>query len=198
MVNKYDYSYDWDKKYCYPNSQVLINKLGIKDADTLRTAEREITSLKIANAKLNVIKGEFDLEHLKKIHRYIFIDIFDWAGELRLVNIAKGNFFCDFKYIEMNAEEIFRYLREEKFLAGTSLDIISNRLAYYLGEINAMHPFREGNGRAQRLFIEYLAESAGFSVDFSDVSAADMIEASADSFAGDYKKMESIFKRMTK
>ena len=71
MNNNYDYSYEWDHGYCYPHSNVLINKLGIKDAEKLHIAEREITSLRIANAKVNVIKGDFDLLHLRKIHKYM-------------------------------------------------------------------------------------------------------------------------------
>jgi len=73
-----DYSYEWDHKYCYPHSNVLINKLRIRDAEKLRIAEIEITSLRIANAKLNLIRGDFDLLHLRTIHKYIY----EWAGEL--------------------------------------------------------------------------------------------------------------------
>ena len=78
-------SYEWDQRYCYPHSKVLINKLGIKDEEKLRIAEREITSLRIANAKISVIKGDFDLLHLKRVHKYIFGDIYEWAGEIRWV-----------------------------------------------------------------------------------------------------------------
>ena len=90
----YDYEYEWDREYCYPDSNVLINKLGIKDHDELVTAEREITSLKIAMAKADKIDGDFDFEHLKNIHKFIFEDIYTWAGETRHVNISKGNQFC--------------------------------------------------------------------------------------------------------
>lgn len=105
MNNDYSYSYEWDQRYCYPHSNVLINKLGIEDAEKLHIAE---------------------------------------------------------------------------------------------SEINVLHPFREGNGRAQRLFIEYLAENAGYSVDFSQVTDRQMIEASADSFLCDYTKMNEIFAAITK
>ena len=94
MMRDYSYSYEWDQEYCYPNSNVLINKLNIQDADALHTAEREITSLRLAAAKMQPVKGKFDLRHLQKIHTYLFGDIYDWAGKLRHVNIAKGNQFC--------------------------------------------------------------------------------------------------------
>lgn len=104
----YDYEYEWDKEYCYPHSDVLINKLGIKDRDELVIAEREITSLKIAVAKAEPIHGNFDFEHLKRIHKFIFEDIYFWAGEFRHVNIAKGNHFCLHQNIEMYAAGIRR------------------------------------------------------------------------------------------
>ncbi|MEA4925962.1 MAG: Fic family protein [Syntrophomonadaceae bacterium] len=197
MNNNYDYSYEWDHRYCYPHSNVLINKLGIEDAEKLRIAEREITSLRIANAKVNAIQGDFDLLHLRKIHKYIFGDIYEWAGELRCVNVAKGNLFCNYQFIEPNAHSLFQKLKKETYLKDASQDEIPFRLALYLSEINALHPFREGNGRAQRLFIEYLAENAGYRVDFSQVTDKQMIEASAASFLCDYAKMDEIFTAIT-
>ncbi len=198
MNNNYDYSYERDHRYCYPHSNVLINKLGIEDADKLHIAEREITSLRIANAKINVIKGDFDLVHLRRIHKYIFGDIYEWAGEIRWVNIAKGNMFCNYEFIEANADSLFKKLKNENYLKDVSKDEIPLRLAYYLSEINVLHPFREGNGRVQRLFIEYLAENVGYSVDFSQVTDKQMIEASAASFLRDYAKMDEIFNAIAK
>jgi len=94
MSTEYNYEYEWDSRYCYPNCNVLINKLGITNADELRVAEREITALQLAVAQIEPIPGRFDLTHLQAIHRYLFSDIFEWAGEVRWVNISKGNFFC--------------------------------------------------------------------------------------------------------
>lgn len=175
MSNNYDYSTGWDHRYCYPHSSVLINKLGIEDAEKLRIAEREITSVRIANAKIHIIKGNFDLLHLRKIHRYIFGDIYEWAGQIRWVNIAKGNMFCNYEFIDDNADVLFGELMQENFLKNTTGEQIPLRLSYYLSEINAIHPFREGNGRVQRAFIEYLAENAGYHVDFSQVTDRQMI-----------------------
>lgn len=197
MNNNYDYSYEWDHKYCYPHSNVLINKLRIEDAEKLRIAEREITSLRIANAKLNVIRGDFDLLHLKTIHKYVFGDVYEWAGKLRCVNVAKGNMFCNYQFIEPNAHILFRKLKEENYLKDVPRDEVPLCLAFYLSEINALHPFREGNGRVQRLFIEYLAENIGYQVDFSQVTDKQMVEASAASFLCDYAKMNEILMAIT-
>ena len=197
MCSDYDYNYAYDQKYCYPQSGVLINKLGIKDKNTLLVAEREITSLRIAKAKDEPIKGGFDFRHLRTIHKYIFSDIFPWAGEIRTVNIAKGNQFCLCEHIEAYAENLFDKLKAESFLTKTPAELMPERLAYYMSEINVLHPFREGNGRTQRLFIEYLAENAGYSVDFSDVSDNEMIVASAEAFACEYEKINAMFEKIT-
>ena len=196
MLDKYNYDYEWDKEYCYPNSYVLKNKLNIQNQDELSNAEREITSLKIAVAKKQMIKGKFDLSHLQKIHKFVFEDIYTWAGQLRHVNISKGNSFCLSEHIIKNANNIFSELRNDNFLIGVSSDeYVYQRLAYYLGEINVIHPFREGNGRTQRIFIEYLAGVAGYGIDFSKISPREMIIASAEAFNCRYDKMEDIFER---
>lgn len=197
MIKDYSYNYEWDERYCYPHSHVLKNKLGIMDAEKLYVAEREITSLRIASAKLHPVPGRFDLKHLMAIHRYIFGDIYDWAGELRCVDITKGNMFCHAQYIEENADSLFSRLHKEGLLKKTTSAEMPLQLAYYLSEINVIHPFREGNGRAQRLFIEYLADHNGYTVDFSTVTNIEMIEASALAFRCDYTKMNALVQRIT-
>lgn len=91
----------------------------------------------------------------------------------------------------------FGKLKAEKYLKDSAPEIIPERLAFYLSEINVLHPFREGNGRTQRLFIEYLADNAGYTVDFSNVSNIEMIVASAEAFACEYDKMNEMFRRIT-
>jgi cell filamentation protein len=195
-MSEYDYEYEWDSRYCYPGSHILKNKLDILDSEALTTAEREITAARIAGILDNPVRGKLDFKHLCDIHRAIFHDVYDWAGKPRTVNIAKGNPFCMSHAIPVYAEDIFTKLKNEGFLYDTLADEMSERLTYYLSEINVLHPFREGNGRAQRLFIEYLAQSAGFRVDFSDVLSNEMIEASVLSFDKDYDKMTSLFQRI--
>ena len=148
-------------------------------------------------AKAEPLKGSFDFEHLKRIHKFVFEDIYTWAGEIRHVNISKGNPFCLCQNIEMYAADIFGKLKADNYLIDYNGNI-AHRLAYYLSEINVLHPFREGNGRAQRLFIEYLADHAGYKVDFSNVTAEEMIIASAESFACDYDKINTMFERITR
>lgn len=195
-MSGYDYEYEWDSKYCYPDSSVLINKLELYDAKALSEAERRITSLNLLQIKDTPVHGEFDFNHLRNIHQAIFHDIFTWAGQLRTVNISKGNQFCLSQHLESYAENIFAQLKIDNFLMGKTSDEMPERLTYYLSEINVLHPFREGNGRTQRVFIEYLAQSAGFHVDFSLVDSKEVIEASALSFGKEYTMMTDMFKRI--
>jgi cell filamentation protein len=184
-----------DRVYCYPNSNVLINKLDITDAEKLHDIERKLTSLRILELIEQPIKGRFDFEQLKKIHEYIFQDIYEWAGKVRTVDIAKGNMFCKVQFIQNQADELFGKLKRENYLRDIDRDKIPKKFAYYFAEINALHPFREGNGRTQREFIRELAINAGYTVHFCDISEEEMLEASKDSFMCNYEKLEEIFSR---
>ena len=84
-----------DTIYCYPDSDVLINKLDIRELDKLHTFERKLTMLRLLELMDKPISGKFDFKHLQAIHRYIFQDVYDWAGKVRTVDIAKGNMFCN-------------------------------------------------------------------------------------------------------
>jgi cell filamentation protein len=197
MPDPYGYSYEWDVFYCYENSNVLRNKLGIADSDALRAAEREIAAVRILEAERKPIRGRFDFKHLCDIHRHIFGDIFEWAGKLRTVNISKGNPFCNANVLDIYGSELFAKLQAEQYLLNTPKEQKPGRLAHYMSEINVMHPFREGNGRTQRLFIEYLALAAGCRADFTDVTAGEMIEASVRAFDRDETMMRNIFDRIS-
>lgn len=195
MADRYYYEYEDAGAYCYPGTHVLVNLLGIHDPEEFADAERTLTALNVQDILENPVKGVFDFRHLKAIHKAVFGDIFAWAGQMRTVNIAKGNQFCHANYIESYAKTIFDELEAEEYLVNTPPDEMPTRLAYYLGKINVLHPFREGNGRVQRVLIEYLAKVAGYDVDFSDISAAEMIQASAEAFDEDYTKMTALFRK---
>lgn len=196
MVSNYYYEFEHDSKYCYPNSKVLKNKLGIRDAVKLEEAERKVTSLLTMKAVQKGVSGKFDFNHLKKIHKFLFGDIYDWAGKLRLVNISKGNQFCKVEFIEEQMNEIFKKLEKENTLRGIqSKRELTERLAYYFGEINAIHTFREGNGRTQRLFMQLLCNSLGYDLDFTEITSEEMLEASDKSFKLDYELLIELMER---
>ena len=191
--NQYDY--EEDGTYCYPGTDVLKNKLNIHDREILSDAERSISLVRMIELEEHPIRGNYDLDHLKRIHKALFGDIFEWAGQLRTVDISKGTMFCKCEYIESNANKLFRELKDENNLIGLKMEDMASRLAYYLCEINAIHPFREGNGRTQRLFVKQLAFDAGYYLDFTGISDEEMINASVRGFVLDYSYMESLIKR---
>ena len=148
---KYEYGgveYEGESFYCYPGSNVLMNKFNIRDADKLQEIERRISYANIVYLGDNPLKGVLDFKYLQKIHKYIFGDIYGWAGRIRGGKFfSKGNtVFCVADMIPAYAENIFGTLRAEKWLRGLEKEDFINRLAYYMGEVNALHPFREGNG----------------------------------------------------
>lgn len=182
-----------DTIYCYPDSDVLINKMDIQDPKKLEEAERRLTMFRMSDLLDTPVKGAFDLKHLQAIHYYLFQDLYSWAGEIRTVDISKSTVFCKARFIEGQAEELFGKLKREKYLAGLPKDQFVRRLAYYFSEINALHPFREGNGRTQREFIRELALKRGYIIRFARISRDEMMDASRESFLCRYEKMEELF-----
>ncbi len=200
-MNKYYYEYkdDGDIKYCYPGTQVLVNKFNIHNGQQLSMVEREISIIKAA-VLVDDITGNFDLAHLKNIHKFLFEDIYDWAGQIRTVDIAKGNIFCLVQFIEVQFLELYEKLKQDNFLKGEKdIEYVSKKISYYLSEINVIHPFREGNGRAQRIYCQQLCKNTGkFYLDFSMANEGEMLEASVESFVCKYEKMELLIRKCIK
>ena len=168
-----------NSNYCYKNSNVLINKLDIHNEKVLQKFEAKITAAKLLALRKKGIIGNFDTQHLIDIHTYLFEDIYPFAGKFRNENIAKGVFrFAEFEYIEPELERLLNELKSENYLEGLSKKDLTQRLAYYLSELNVLHPFREGNGRTIREFIRELALKNGYVLNLSNVSPSDFLKAS--------------------
>lgn len=168
-----------NSNYCYKNSNVLINKLDIHNEKVLQKFEAKITAAKLLALRKKGIIGNFDTQHLIDIHTYLFEDIYPFAGKFRNENIAKGVFrFAEFEYIEPELERLLNELKSENYLEGLSKEDLTQRLAYYLSELNVLHPFREGNGRTIREFIRELALKNGYVLNLSNVSPSDFLKAS--------------------
>lgn len=178
--------------YCFPNTNILRNKFNIKDNDELHAAERRLAKYRAEELLNSPIKGYFDLAHLQKIHQYLFQDIYDWAGEIRTVDIAKGNLFCRYFAIQPEADRIFTELKQEKYLKNLSVGDFAKRLAYFFAEVNALHPFREGNGRTQREFFRQLAYQNNYFLSYAGITKDEMVNASIASFKLDYKPLENL------
>ena len=128
-MSEYAYVYEYDKTYCYPATHVLKNKLNIENADGLQEAERGITALRILELKQAHPAGTLDFDYYKMLHRYIFQDMYSWAGKTRTVNISKGTRFCSHQYIDAQAEDLFGKLKNEDYLAEAT-ENIADRLAF--------------------------------------------------------------------
>lgn len=169
--------------YTYPGTDVLRNLLDIRDPHQLAALEANATTARLVELDAAPLSGRFDVAHLKAIHRYIFQDVYQWAGAFRTVNISKaGHLFGVAAFVERTLEEVLRTLPGESHLRGLDARGFATRAGFYLGEINAVHPFRDGNGRAQREFIRKLAVHAGFAMDWSKVTRDQMTAASLESF----------------
>lgn len=178
--------YDADDTYCYPGTDVLRNKAEITNAEDLDAYEGELSTLRSIEILENPVVGQFDLAHLQRIHLALFQDVYDWAGKIRTVDISRGNSrFANVRFIESAANDIFNKLARENRLQGLDAEALSKRLAHYLSEINALHPFREGNGRVQRIFISQLSQSAGYQLDYSDLEQEQIYRAMELAFNGD-------------
>ena len=182
--------------YSDPVTGVLYNRLKLRSAAALEAAEREITHAALILLDESPVSPSYDLPHLQEIHRRIFGDIYEWAGQIRTVAIAKGAVFCLPQYVESSAAVIFRELHDEDCLRGLRHDMFVGRLAYYLGEVNALHPFREGNGRAQRAFFRQLARDAGFTLAWQHLDPVHNVEACAAIMRGDPEPMREMLRAL--
>lgn len=195
-MDKYDAGND---HYCYPNTAVLKNKLGITDQKRLEEAEREITKTSIHDIKNS--SPPYHLKYLQKLHATLFFELYDWAGQIRDVKISKvDTTFCHPNYIVPEIEKLFKKLEGENYLQDLSYSDFVMKLAEYYADFNAIHPFREGNGRTQRLFFEHLAAHNNYALDLSSISEDqdEWIKANIASFHGEYQHLADIFERVLK
>jgi len=151
MRDKYGVTQD---SYCYSNSDVLKNELNIVDYDSLEEAELAFTALRYNEYSSTVPSiNTFNLTHLKTLHKQLFQDVYEWAGEIRTVDISKGSTrFCT--CIRINAEANKQFSRIPSLINIHSRETLITVIADIFCELNIVHPFREGNGRTQRFFFE--------------------------------------------
>lgn len=184
-----------DDPYLIPGTDCLKNLLGIRDPATLTKAEYNLSANRaqsLADA-LGPNPG-FNLDTLKAIHRHLFQDVYEWAGKLRSVDITKGDsHFAPAMRIEAYAPNVFDALAKENHLKGLSREAFAQRAAHHFAEVNALHPFREGNGRAQKEFFRVLAERAGHSLDWSRVDPGEYLAACRESFHSSPDRLARVF-----
>ena len=176
--------------YCYPGTTVLINCLGLRDQAKLDAFEAEVSAERAAQP---LPAGRMSYAHYRAIHRHLFRDVYDWAGKIRTVRISKGgSAFCYPEYINTEMRRIFLRLATEKYFRELDARGFAKRAAHFMTGLNAIHPFREGNGRTQLSFLVELAERAGHPIPLDDLDATAMLNAFVASFAGDEQPLRDL------
>jgi cell filamentation protein len=164
---------------------VLRNTKDLTDPVELEAFIARQSYMRVAELERSPLAGNFDIRHLRLIHKYIFQDVFPWAGDFREVTTSRTNSFSfpPPKFLIPSLENLFATLRDENHLKHLTPDAFAIRAAHYLSEINAVHPFREGNGRTQREFIRTLALTAGHRLVWTNLTQTENNEASRISYS---------------
>lgn len=185
---------------------ITNNKLNIENEKIFEKESRKYTSQRIDELITNPIKGNFDYQHLKNIHRYIFQDIFHWAGKDRMEIGLQGNFakyapngtlinFVSGENLKETAQQIFSWLKEDNYLKNSKdLNDFAKNLTEFARNLNTLHPFREGNGRTQRIFLNELAKNAGYKLDLNLIQKDKMIIACIEASQLKLGKLETLIK----
>ncbi len=174
--------------------RTLRNKLGITDSDALNYTEREIVTQRAAEG---IPTGRFDLRHLCAIHYHLFQDIYDWAGQIRVVEISKGGSQFQFRRsIEAGMADVHRRLVAARYLRGLAPRDFADAAGVIMGDVNYVHPFRDGNGRTQLFYLEQLAMRAGHRLALARIDPDAWLLGSRESHAGRYGVMAAEILRL--
>ena len=193
------YSIDATSANCYEGTTCLINKFGIKDDKKLSQIESDITLAKAAILESQPPNFPFDFEYYKYIHRFLFEDIYDWAGRLRTVNISKkGTVFCSVDELESLCIKCFERLERNNYFLNLPKNEFVNQIVDFYITTNMLHPFREGNGRTQRIFISKLIEYNGYDFDFFNIDSDELMVATINASNGVSDGLLKIFIKQIK
>jgi cell filamentation protein len=183
-----------DDPYCYEGTSVLKNRLGLQTQDELTEFEHAISSQR---AEEPLPAGDLDEQHYCALHRHLYQDVYEWAGELRTVRTSKGgNMFCYPENIAAQLRKLFRKLAAAKQLRELDADEFAKAAAHFLAELNAIHAFREGNGRTQLTFLKLIAAASGHSIEFGRLDAPAMLQAMIASFSGNEEPLARLIRQL--
>lgn len=176
--SQYDVYTEVGSIYCYKGSHVLKNRYGIRDYQALRELEQDIVGAKQQYLLVHPISGRFTAGHLCKVHRFLFENVYPFAGRFRLESIKKGNTtFENEQTIPAKLHKLLDGLKQEHYLTELPHDDFIARLTFYFAELNYIHPFREGNGRATREFIRLLAAKSGYEINWEAAGVSVLMES---------------------
>jgi cell filamentation protein len=188
------YEVEADTVYCYPGTAILKNNLDLRNQTELDAFEAEITAQRASEP---LPDGRLDYRHYCDMHRHLFQDVYPWAGQIRKIRMAKdGNWFCFPENIDGQMSALFSWLTEEKHLTGLSAADFAKKAAHLLAELNAIHPFREGNGRTQLSFLAILADQAGHPLNMDKLKPKAMLKATIASFDSDEAPLVNVLSKL--
>lgn len=189
------YSIESSTTDCYEGTTCLINKLNIRDEEQLAEYETGLTLLKSMALEKKAIGESFDFAHYKAIHRYLFEDLYDWAGEIRTVNLSKkGTQFADANEIERMSKACFERLADKNYFRNQGFNEFLDDIVDFYCVTNMLHPFREGNGRVQRLFIAQLIRFNGYDINFNDIDKDELMLATINAANGVTDHLKYVFR----
>lgn len=178
------YSLNPSSDNCYEGTTCLVNKLGIRDEKKLSEIEAQITFAKAVMLEETPIDDDFGFEHFKKIHEFLLCDLYEWAGQVRTVDISKKRTkFLDAASIESIGTKCFAKVKDGYF-ENLSFDEFVKRIAEFYNDVNYIHPFREGNGRTQRIYFTQLIRHYGYDINFADVDTDELMIATIQASSG--------------
>ena len=178
------YSLNSSSDNCYEGTTCLVNKFEIQDEEKLAKVEAQITFAKTVMLEENPVEGSFDFDHLKRIHEFLLCDLYEWAGQVRTVDISKKRTkFLDAASIEKIANKCFSKVAEG-YLENLSFEDFAKRIAEFYNDVNYIHPFREGNGRTQRIYFTQLIRHYGYDINFSEVDTDELMIATIQASQG--------------
>jgi cell filamentation protein len=182
-----------DHPYCYPGTNVYRNKEDIRDRDELEAFERTASAWRLTTLPHDL---PITPKGYREIHRYMLQDVYDWAGQDLWVDTGRTGPFCKAEFIIPELQKRFAAINAEDDLRGLDADGFAERAAEHISELNAIHPFLDGNGRALRALLEILAERAGHEIDLARIDPRAWNAASIAGFhKQDYGPMRNVIAR---
>lgn len=163
--------------YVYPGTTVLRNKADLTDHDMWQAFELDASLARMAELEHTPVQGNFDFHHMNAIHRHLFQDVYEWAGQPRIINIEKRYPHCIHEAIQTEGDKLYTKLADDDHLKWLNRGPFVEKFTDYWGDVNAVHAYREGNTRAQQAFFSQLAENAGWPLDFQSIDYDRFIEA---------------------
>ncbi|PKP77311.1 MAG: adenosine monophosphate-protein transferase [Alphaproteobacteria bacterium HGW-Alphaproteobacteria-3] len=174
--------------YCYTGTTVLKYIPGLRTQAALDAFETASTTQR---ADEPLPSGRHSVTHYRALHHHLFQDVYAWAGKFRTVRISKdGSAFCYPENIQREMSALFDDLKKKRYFRNLPADDFAKKATAFFATLNAIHPFREGNGRTQTAFLVLLADQAGHPIDLQRLEPEIFLKAMIASFHGNEKPLQ--------